>query len=67
LRNLYETVENAIDPDHISIMKSFIQSNITDNSDDKVEKILRGHIVFDNHMLNREKEQVNTNRNRKSL
>ncbi len=67
MRNLYGTVQKAVDQDHLSIMKSFVQINIADNNDSRIEKILRGHIVFDNHVLNRGKEQVISNKNRKAL
>lgn len=67
LRNLYGTVQSAANQSCLSKMKAFVQINIADNGDDRVEKILQGHIMFDNHMLNGEKEQIRSNRNRKVL
>jgi cytochrome b pre-mRNA-processing protein 3 len=67
LRNLYGTVQSDVDPNCLSKMKSFVEINIADNRNYRVEKILRGDIVFDNHMLNREKEQAVSNKSKKSL
>ena len=61
MRNLYGTHEKQVSRKELVCMEAFVTANITDKSLERVDKILQGHILFDNSALNREKGLSSSN------
>lgn len=64
IRNLYGTSQKPVDQDELTGMETFVRANIADKGIERMEKILQGSIIFDNHALNREKGLSNLNKDK---